>query len=392
MDGAVMMVNSGLTQLQTAQLTAQLQAALVDFKGPLAQPCARIVHSPGRRLRPALTLACAAPRDRDPVRPQAMALAAAVELLHCATLVHDDVIDGASTRRGVATINAREGLSTAIVAGDALIAGAMRLAAGVSSRASSVVADTLARLCVGQAAEEALRFDATATTEDVRQVAADKSGSLLRAACLLGAGAAGLDDALTEALGRFGSAFGVGLQMVDDILDLGSTPALLGKPIGADIASGIMTAPIITCLQVQPELRGLLGSAAGSAEHDEALRLILTSGSLEKSIDEARAWARSAGHELATLATDHRGLIDLAGWPARFVDAQLREKLYRRAGDRPDTADTADTARLTNQADLMNQSHLTDQSHPIDQPHVIDRADRIDLAYSGERQREQRTA
>ncbi len=323
----------GLTRSQDGELSAALSQALATMPTPLADSCARIVQSSGRRLRPALTMTTAAT-----IRPSrlgvaamsadAMTLAAAVELLHCATLVHDDVIDDAGTRRGVATINAREGMPTAIVAGDALIAAAMQLAAGVSGAAAAIIADTLARLCAGQAGEDALRFDFTATADQVRSVAAGKSGSLLRAACLLGAAAGGLDAQLTAALGRFGTAFGVCLQMVDDILDLASTPALLGKPIGADIASGVMTAPIVACLQVRPELGGLLGSAVGSLEHARALRLVRSSGSIEDAIESARNYAGLACAELIELAGSASvRLEELAGWVPRYVDAQLRDKL-----------------------------------------------------------------
>jgi geranylgeranyl pyrophosphate synthase len=242
-------------------------------------------------------------------------------------LVHDDVIDDARTRRGVATINAREGTPAAIVAGDALIAAAIGLAARVCGPAAAVIAETLALLCSGQAGEDALRFDVTATGEHVRQVAAGKSGSLLRAACLLGATAGGLDGALAEALGRYGTAFGVCLQMVDDILDVASTPALLGKPVGADINAGVMTGPIVDCLRSRPELGRLLGSPAGSVEHARALRLLRTSGALEDAIESARTRARSAGAELASAGGEHGRIVDLAGWVSRYVDSQLHDKI-----------------------------------------------------------------
>jgi geranylgeranyl pyrophosphate synthase len=324
-------VSLALSRSQAAQLAARMQDALTQFAGPLADSCARIVSSPGRRLRPALTLACALSDDITRSEPNAMTdamtLAAAVELLHCATLVHDDVIDGASTRRGVATINGREGTPTAIVAGDALIAAAMRLACSVSGAAASITAETLALLCAGQAGEDALRFDFAATPDQVREVAAGKAGSLLRAACLLGASAAGLDAELTHALGRYGTAFGVCLQMVDDILDLASTPELSGKPIGADIAAGVMTGPIVDCLRTWPELAGLLGSPAGSVEHARALRLLRTSGIIDVAIDRARVAAQTAGAELLAVGGAGTRVTEIAGWASRFVEAQLRDKL-----------------------------------------------------------------
>lgn len=337
-----------LSAAQSLDLTGHLDRALSRFAGPLAGPCARIVHSVGGRIRPALTLACAAagpggavgsdgptgtggPADETSGaagrRARAMALGAAVELLHCATLVHDDVIDDAGTRRGVATVNAREGTPTAIVCGDVLIAAALGSAADVSGSAAAVLAATLAALCAGQAGEEALRFDVTATPEQVLHVAEGKTGSLLRAACLLGAGVAEMDAGLTAALGRFGMAFGLCLQMVDDVLDVGSTSALLGKPVGADIAAGVMTAPIVIGLRSRPELAGLLGSVPGSVGNARALHLLRTSGAIGETIESARALADVAATELMDAAGDRPSLLPVSTWARRYVDARLQAKM-----------------------------------------------------------------
>ncbi|UQX86856.1 polyprenyl synthetase family protein [Jatrophihabitans telluris] len=316
---------AGLSPAASSQLTASLDDALTRFAGPLIEPCARIVHSAGRRLRPSLVLKCGQAGPGTAGAP--MLLAAAVELLHCATLVHDDVIDGATTRRGVATINAQEGTSTAIVCGDVLIAAAMGLAADVSTSAAAVMAQTLADLCAGQALEETLRFDVSATEQQVRRVASGKTGSLLRAACLLGAEVAGLEPEVTQVLGRYGTAFGVCLQIVDDVLDVASTPALLGKPVGADVSGGVMTELVVRTLRSRPELAGLLGSVAGSAAHSRALHVLRTSGAIGEMIEAARELAADAGAELADAAPEYPSLVAVASWAGRYVEAQLAEKL-----------------------------------------------------------------
>ncbi len=320
-----------LTPAQSRHLTSALDVALRSFTGPLTEPCRRVVHSPGRRLRPALTLACAALGTPEGSH-DTMALAAAVELLHSATLVHDDVIDGAAARRGVDTINGLEGTSTAIVSGDVLIAAALRLAVSVQPRAAAVLAETLSALCAGQAAEEALRYDVTATSEQVLRAAEDKTGSLLRAACGLGAIAGGLDHDLTEALGSYGSALGVCLQMIDDVLDLVSTEELLGKPVCADVTSGVMSLPVVYCLSegdaLAEELASLLGPGRDGRDGERAVSLVRRSGAIAATIDAARVYAGSAASALrAALApVDVEGL---AGSAAVFIEDQLRTKVHQ---------------------------------------------------------------
>lgn len=321
-----------LTPAQSRHLMSTLDDALMRFTGPLAAPCRRIVHSPGRRLRPALTMACAA-LGTPTGSADATALAAAVELLHCATLVHDDVIDGADARRGVGTINGLEGTPTAIVAGDVLIAAAMRLSGGVQPRAAEVLAETLAALCSGQTAEEALRYDVTASPDQALRAAEAKTGSLLRAACVLGAIAGGLDRELTEALGTYGSAFGVCLQMVDDVLDLVSTAELLGKPVCADVTSGVMSIPVVYCLSgrsdLAGELAGLLESGLDSRDHEQAVSLVRRSDAIAETIGAARLNAESAASALRTAAAP----VDveaLGGCAGIFIEDQLRTKVHRR--------------------------------------------------------------
>ncbi len=309
-----------------------LDDALRSFTGPLAEPCRRVVHSPGRRLRPALTLACAALGTPEGSH-DTMALAAAVELLHSATLVHDDVIDGATARRGVDTINGLEGTPTAIVSGDVLIAAALRLAGSVQPRAAELLAETLSALCAGQAAEEALRYDVRATSEQVLRAAEDKTGSLLRAACGLGAIAGGLDHDLTEALRSYGSALGVCLQMIDDVLDLVSTEELLGKPVCADVTSGVMSVAVVHCLtdggERARELAGLLGSGLGSRHHDRAVALVRSSAAIAETVDAARTYAHSAASDLRAAAAPV-DVDGLAGCAAAFIEDQLRTKVHPR--------------------------------------------------------------
>ena len=330
-------------------ITAMMSDSVRAIAGPLEAPVLRVLQAGGKRLRPALTLALA--ELLPPGRPAsgradaAIALATSVELLHCATLVHDDLIDAADTRRGVATISSVEGLSAAVVSGDLLIAAAALLAGGVSGRAGVVLAGTLGELCRGQALEEQLRRDADATPQQVIEVARLKTGSLIKAACRLGALAGGGLDAepdggadLDETVGQFGSHFGISLQLIDDVLDVVSSPGLSGKPVGADFAAGIMTLPTVFAIAAFPELAaavgaGALGPAApgpaastagpGGSAQWHALRRLRSPEAIEPSLCAAFEQARAAQAALLSLPGAGPGVEWLAEWPLRYLRSQL---------------------------------------------------------------------
>ena len=243
----------------------------------------------GKRLRPELLLRCAGLAgdagpgglSADPVqRAATLGAAAAVELLHSATLLHDDLLDGSETRRGVAAVHRAEGLSTAVIAGDALIAQSWRHVARCDAADVEDLADALADMCAGEELEAGLSFDPTARPLDVVRVAQLKTGALLRAACRIGGRRAGLPEPQVRALGAFGSDFGVALQLVDDVLDVASEPALLGKPCGADFVAGTVTMPTVYALLDGPpgELAGLLRPGLDPAGAGRARDLVLASG------------------------------------------------------------------------------------------------------------------
>lgn len=319
---------------------AEVLAAGNGSSAPLGEPLSRIVSAAGKRLRAALTLTaarllapdCGSPWEPGPgARPgaaaepagwqaRALELAAAAELLHAATLVHDDLIDDAPLRRGVPTIHAREGRPAAVIGGDLLIAAASMLASGVSQRAGQVLAETLLQLCRGEALEGSLRFNPAAAPDQLLEVVALKTGSLLRAACLLGAEAAGADPFVREALGRFGMEFGIVLQLVDDLLDIVSTPELAGKPVGVDFAAGVPTLPAAFAMQLRPELRGMFH--AGPIERAQAIALLRSPDAVRAVIDVASGHAERAAEALAPLPAAR----PLAGWPGDYLRQQLSSR------------------------------------------------------------------
>ncbi|MET7394980.1 polyprenyl synthetase family protein [Dactylosporangium sp. NPDC005572] len=225
----------------------------------------------GKRLRPLLVLAVvhSAGRASPAARRRAVGAATAVELLHVASLVHDDIMDGAAVRHHAATINARAGNGRALLAGDLLIGHAHAAAAEVGAAAAGIIGSTLVRLCEGQAEETSARYDVGRTERSYRRAIAGKTGSLFDASCRLGAIAAGRDAATADALGRFGMRLGIAFQLADDLLD--AEPArVLDKPVGQDLAAGVYTYPTLWAMRRDPQLRGLLSRLDGRAGTDRA--------------------------------------------------------------------------------------------------------------------------
>jgi geranylgeranyl pyrophosphate synthase len=310
-----------------------VDSALVDavlrLAPTLAGPAARVL-SGGKRLRPAVTIAAAGRRDGDPVGTgglgsNVLAGATAVELLHWATLVHDDVIDGARSRHGQPTVNAREGLGQAIVTGDLLIGAAFELGCRVGTDTVQCLARTLSDLCVGQTREDSHRFDAGVDEDDVLAVASGKTGSLLAAAARIGGHCADVDPLVLDALSEFGMAFGISLQLLDDVLDLVSSVELLGKPVGSDFLNGTITLPAVISLRSHPELQDLVRPGLSADDAERALELLRSPEAIGHTLHQARHHAERAG-AILTATADPR-FDALARWPVAYFDDQLTTKV-----------------------------------------------------------------
>lgn len=226
------------------------------------------VFASGKRLRPLLVLAASrtAGEPAPGLSGRVVLGASAVELLHLASLVHDDIMDGAQTRHGVGTISARGGNNLALLAGDCLLGHAHAAAAALNGAASRLVGHTLVRLCEGQAEEWSTMFAVDRTVRSYYSAIGGKTASLFEAACRLGVLAAGHGLRPASALGRFGYHLGLGYQLRDDLLDLTVSAAAVGKPVGSDIANGVYTYPTLWALPRDPGLAALLRSLASQAE------------------------------------------------------------------------------------------------------------------------------
>ena len=206
-----------------------------------------LLTRPGKRLRPALVFASAACGPEQDTA-SAVALAAAVELMHLSSLVHDDLMDEAPARGGVPTLHVTRGRDAAILGGDHLLVAGGRLAATVSAEASLVWQQGYLDLVAGQVLETANRYRLDTRMEEYLAAVNGKTSALMRTSCHLGALCAGLDEVRVDALATYGDAFGMVFQLVDDLMDLVSTAQLWKKPVRLDLPNGVYTAAVLAAL------------------------------------------------------------------------------------------------------------------------------------------------
>ena len=271
--------------------------------GFLDEVTTHLIAAGGKRLRPVLALAAATSAGRDATREDLLG-AVAVELVHLASLYHDDVMDEATMRRNVESVNSRFGNLVAIVAGDFLLARSAEIAAGLGTEIAALLAKTLGDLCQGQVTEVRAAFQVGRTEDDYTQAIAGKTASLMATSCRIGAITAGLPRDQVEALTTFGRTFGMLFQVRDDILDVVGTEEELGKPAGQDLAEGIYTLPVLLALAdptVGPELRPLLGQPLGQPERDKARSIVATSPAIAASVAAGRRYAAQAAEAAGAL-------------------------------------------------------------------------------------------
>lgn len=274
---------------------------------------AHLAHYKGKRLRPALLLLVA--RACGKVTPAHHLLGAVIEMIHTATLVHDDVLDGASTRRHVATVNALWGNQASILLGDYLFTHAFHLSSKLDDvRACRIIGESTNRLCEGELHQISRRGELDLSEEEYLDIIDAKTAELTACACKLGAMYAGAGDEVIERLTRYGRSLGIAFQIADDVLDLIGEETLAGKSLGSDLDQQKMTLPIIHLMQSaerRPRVQAIL-SAAGNHKRETLLPELQAAGSLEYTRNRAEAFAAAAGAELECLpATPERQALEL---------------------------------------------------------------------------------
>ncbi|HEY3239578.1 MAG TPA: polyprenyl synthetase family protein [Acidimicrobiia bacterium] len=270
----------------------------------LTDVATHLIGAGGKRLRPLLAICAGCAGGSRPATDDLITGAVAVELVHLGSLYHDDVIDEASTRRGVESVNARWSNIVAILAGDFLLARASGLAASLGVEVAGLLAATIGELCRGQVLELQRLFDVNRDEEAYFGSIEGKTAALFATSCRIGGLVAGLDRGAVEALTAYGHHLGVVFQIVDDVLDLTASDEQLGKPAGLDLAEGIYTLPVIYALRDSTELRSLLGGPLDPSGVALGRKLACDNGAVTSALDVAERQVQAAGAALEGAGLD----------------------------------------------------------------------------------------
>ncbi|MEA2498484.1 MAG: hypothetical protein QOH26_889 [Actinomycetota bacterium] len=263
----------------------------------VSEPSTHLIKAGGKRLRPALVMLTSRVGERG--RASTDAAAAAIELVHLATLYHDDVIDETDMRRGVPTAHSKWGVEVAVLAGDYLFACGSALGADAGGEVPGILARAIAEVCEGQIVETAALGDPRRAVEDHLSTIGKKTGALFRAACELGAATSGVEGDERSALVDYGEQLGLAFQLVDDLLDLVGDPRVIGKEPGTDLREGVYTLAVLIACSRRPDLIDLL--ASGERGLEKILPVLRASGALDAALEEARRRADQAEDALSRL-------------------------------------------------------------------------------------------
>jgi len=301
---------AGLATLLRQDMTACNQAIVDRMDSPvelIPQLGAHIVAAGGKRLRPLLTLATAR-MCGYPAAPAALRhvnLAACVEFIHTATLLHDDVVDDSMLRRGLASANAVFGNKASVLVGDFLFARAFQLmVADGSLPVLAILSRAAATIAEGEVLQLATQNDLTTSEAQYLDVVMGKTAALFAAACQVGAVVADRPEAEEKALAEYGMKLGIAFQLVDDALDYAADQATLGKTVGDDFREGKLTLPVLVAYAAADDVerafwhRTIADGSQTDADLDRAMAIMERRGAITATFERARGYAREAREAL----------------------------------------------------------------------------------------------
>ena len=318
----------GLDQ-RTASIYTPIHSPLTQVEGRLRSLCRTEVPSleplldyalagGGKRIRPAMTLLAADFYPHDPENPILMAVA--VELLHLATLIHDDTVDDADLRRGKATVSNLWGKDVAVLFGDYIFASSATFVCDTENvRVIRRFAETIMELASGQLSEYFNAYNPRQARDQYQERIYRKTASLFRTATETGAVLGGAAEAQIQALSGYGYNIGMAFQMVDDLLDVRGDAAELGKPVGSDLLQGVLTLPTIMLLERYPEnnpIEALFRDRSQDGKVQQTLDMIYNSSILTDCYAVVRGYCERATSSLDILpdCPARRSLLELSDY------------------------------------------------------------------------------
>jgi geranylgeranyl pyrophosphate synthase len=299
---AVLDASSRWLPARLGEVEDKLRETVAGHGEPLGEDAGATLAAGGKRLRPMLVLLCAGEDGGE----ASVRAATAIELVHMATLVHDDVLDEAPLRRGHPTVAASSGRDRAVAAGDLLFSRAFGLLASAGdARAVALLADAAVALARGELAQRHDAFDLAITEQRYLERCRLKTARLFECACLLGH-----DD---EHLREFGTEVGLAFQLLDDVLDVAGPPERTGKARGTDLLDGTVTLPLIEAAAADPGIREVDLHGLDPAGAEVLCARIAATGALEKVRSRALEMVASAKLRLgdASFQPEQRQLLEL---------------------------------------------------------------------------------
>lgn len=303
----------------------KLGALLDSNEALISEICHYLVDGAGKRLRPAFVLlvhrACG---GTDRTARDAIDAAIAIELIHSATLLHDDIIDGGMLRRGKPSALARYGSAATLVAGDYLFCRAFELCGRFEENLVRTAAQACIQLTEGEVMEGRLRHNAATNLKDYLAVIERKTASLFAAGGKVAADLAGAPRRTVDTMRHLGTAVGMAFQMIDDLLDILGPEEKIGKPVGSDLRAGIPSLPVVLATAANPELKTIIGNGTRmeGAALERALRMLRE----PKLVAQARAMAAEQGR-VAMAALDELAPSIYRESLAALIDEQLRREV-----------------------------------------------------------------
>lgn len=294
---SLIQVNFFLPIQERLQQVEQVMLSQAEQHHPdLGAALEHLLSSGGKRIRPAVALLTGGMLEGDPDR--LVKLGAAIELLHTATLVHDDLIDGALLRRGIVTLNAQWSPAATVLTGDFIFARAAKLAAETDSvPVMRLFAETLATIVNGELTQM-FTSRGLASREDYLKRIYAKTASMFELATAAAALLSPVSKSVVEEVRQFGYEIGMAFQIVDDVLDFTGEQATVGKPVASDLRQGLITLPALYYIEANPTDADVTWLISGNFMSDERMDRLVSairqSGAIEKSLDEARRYVDCA--------------------------------------------------------------------------------------------------
>ncbi len=320
---------SALVTLVGADLAACNRTIVARMDSPVAlipQLAAHIVAAGGKRLRPLLTLAAA--RMCGYAGPRHVHLAACVEFIHTATLLHDDVVDESLLRRGLSSANAVFGNKASVLVGDFLFARAFQLMVEDGSlKVLAILSQAAATIAEGEVLQLATQNDLSTSEERYLDVVRGKTAALFAAACQVGAVVSDRPAPEEAALADYGMSLGMAFQLVDDALDYAADQVTLGKTVGDDFREGKITLPVLAAYQAGDAearefwVRTIEASSQTDADLDRAMLLVQRTGAIRTTLAHAARFAVTAKEALSVFPDTpmRRALADVADYTVNRV-------------------------------------------------------------------------